>query len=83
MIYATKLKELIYKQGYSLSKINHEINKKNGTNKTVQNLSNKLNRETLKYTELLQILDIIGYEVELKPKNNNTNLISGIKYEHK
>lgn len=68
MIYGTKLKELIYKNGYTLTKLNEVLNQINGTHKTPQNLSSKINRETLKYTEVLQILNIIGYEVVYAPK---------------
>ena len=62
MIYGNKLKSLIYSKGHTLKSINDELNRLNGTSKSVQNLSNKINHESLKYTELLQILHIIGYD---------------------
>lgn len=64
MIYGTKLKELLRINGYTLTRVNNKLNVINGTNKTVQNLSNKINHESLKYTEVLQILDIIDYSCE-------------------
>ena len=67
MIYGTKLKELLRQNGYSLTRINNKLNTLNGTNKTVQNLSNKINHESLKYTEVLQILSIINYSCEWIP----------------
>jgi hypothetical protein len=67
MIYGTKLKELLRQNGYSLTRINNKLNTLNGTNKTIQNLSNKINHESLKYTEVLQILSIINYSCEWIP----------------
>lgn len=64
MIYGTKLKELLRTNGYTLTRVNNKLNTINGTHKTVQNLSNKINHESLKYTEVLQILDIINYSCE-------------------
>lgn len=47
-----------------MSQVIDKINEKYGRNDTVQNLSNKLTRGTLKYKEALEIADIIGYKIE-------------------
>ncbi len=31
---------------------------------TVQNFTTKVNRQTLKYNEILQIADVLGYEIK-------------------
>ena len=54
-----EIKGLIYTAGFTLS----EIAEKMG-NASVQNLSQKINRGTLKYSELKEILEIIGYKNE-------------------
>tara|TARA_A100001015_G_scaffold252944_1_gene292831 strand:+ start:2447 stop:2647 length:201 start_codon:yes stop_codon:yes gene_type:complete len=56
-----EIKGLIYTAGFTLS----EIAEKMG-NASVQNLSQKINRGTLKYSELKEILEIIGYKNEFK-----------------
>lgn len=40
------------------------INEKYDRNDTVQNLSNKLARGTIKYSEVKEIADVIGYDVK-------------------
>lgn len=59
-----KLKSLIVKSGYTMTFVVEEINKQNNTNYTVQNFSSKLTRGTLRYKEVEQVLDIIGYKIE-------------------
>ncbi|NFF77346.1 LLM class flavin-dependent oxidoreductase [Clostridium sporogenes] len=58
------IKSYIVKSGWTLTQVQEELNKKNDTNYSVQNLSKKLNNETIKYKELLQIAEIIGYEIK-------------------
>lgn len=62
------IKSYIIKSGWNISKVTEELNKRNDTDLTVQNLSKKINNETLKYSEVLQIADIIGYEIEWRTK---------------
>lgn len=62
------IKSYIIKSGWTISKVAEELNKINNTDLTVQNLSKKINNETLKYSEVLQIADIIGYKIEFKAK---------------
>lgn len=58
------MKAYIIKSGWSLTKLQEEINKRNNTNYSVQNLSKKINNETLKYSEVLEIAEITGYKIE-------------------
>lgn len=58
------LKAYIIKSGWNISKVQDELNKINGTNFGMQNLSKKINNETIRYDEVLQIADIIGYKIE-------------------
>lgn len=64
MPYKLKLKALVIESGMKLSDINNELNKRHGTNLGYQNFSNRLSNETFKYDEVLEILDIIGYDVQ-------------------
>lgn len=57
------LKSAIIKSGWTMTSVVEEINKRNNTGYTVQNFSSKLSRGTLKYVEVEQVLEIIGYHV--------------------
>ncbi len=58
-----ELKALIIKSGYTMTQVVEELNKKYNRNTSVQNFSAKLKRESLKYTEVEEVLDIIGYSI--------------------
>lgn len=58
------LKSAIIKSGWTMTAVVEEINKRNGTDYTVQNFSSKLSRDTLRYVEVEQVLEIIGYRIE-------------------
>lgn len=64
MAYKNDLKALIIKSGYTMAQINDELNKRHNTNLGYQNFSNRLSKETFKYNEILEILDIIGYDIQ-------------------
>lgn len=64
MVYKNGLKALIIKSGYTMAQINDELNKRHNTNLGYQNFSNRLSKETFKYNEVLEILDIIGYDIQ-------------------
>ena len=59
-----EIKSYIVGSGWTLTKLVEELNIKNGTNYTVQNISNKIRNDSLKYTDILDIADIIGYEIK-------------------
>lgn len=64
-----EIKAYIAKSGWTITDIVKEINKRNVDNPeyketTSQNLSNKLSRGTIKYSEAKEIADIIGYKIE-------------------
>lgn len=58
------LKAAIIKSGWTMTSVVEEINKRNDTDYTVQNFSSKLSRGTLRYVEVEQVLEIIGYRIE-------------------
>lgn len=63
------LKGLITKQGFTMSQVNDELNRRHGTNLSFQNFSNRMRKESFSYNEILEILDIIGYEIKWVPKD--------------
>jgi hypothetical protein len=58
------IKSIIVQSGWTMSDIVKALNEKYSRNDTVQNLSNKLTRGTLKYREAQEIAEIIGYSIE-------------------
>ena len=60
-----EIKGLIYTAGFTLSDVAKQMG-----DTSVQNLSQKISRGTLKYSELKEILKIIGYENKFEKRNN-------------
>lgn len=57
------LKAAIIKSGFTMTQVVELLNAKYGRDTSVQNFSAKLKRESLKYTEVEEVLDIIGYSI--------------------
>jgi len=57
----SEIKGLIYTAGYTMTEVAEKLG-----NTSVQNLSQKINRGSLRYDELKDILKAIGYKVEFK-----------------
>jgi len=64
------IKSYIVKSGWTISKVQEELNRINRTDFGMQNLSKKINNETIRYNEILQIADIIGYSIEWNQKKD-------------
>lgn len=64
-----KLKELMKEQGLDAQGLADKL-KENyiGYSDSRTNMLNKLRRATIKYTEVVQIMDVLGYELKLVPK---------------
>lgn len=65
-----EIKAYIASSGWTLIDIVKEMNKNRSAEEqtTPQNISNKLTRGTIKYSECKEIADIIGYSLEWIPK---------------
>lgn len=62
-----EIKGYISSSGWTLTDIVNKLNENTPPDKspdTVSNLSNKLTRGTIKYGDVKQIADIIGYEIQ-------------------
>lgn len=57
------LKAIIIKSGWTITAVVEELNKRHHTDTSVQNFSSKMIRGTLKYSEVEEVLDIIGYDI--------------------
>lgn len=66
-----EIKSYISKSGWTLTDIVKVLNEKHPTNQTTtQNISNKLTRGTIKYSEVKEIADIIGFKIEWLSKKD-------------
>ena len=65
-----EVKVKILQKGHTMTKLVEMLNGKYNKNTTVQNLSNKLTRETIQYKEILEIADVLGYEIRWVDKEN-------------
>lgn len=64
MTLKNNIKSLIIQNGFSMSYIVQKLNEQNNTKYSLQNFSQKLSRNNLRYSEVEQILNIIGYSIK-------------------
>lgn len=66
-----EIKANIIKSGLSMTAVVNIMNAKRPQNKhtSIQNISNKLTRGTIKYSEVLEIADIIGMDIIWEKKS--------------
>lgn len=58
------VKAIIIKNGWTMTEMVYELNKRHNKDTTVQNFCSRLARGNLKYTEVEEILEILGYKIE-------------------
>jgi hypothetical protein len=62
------IKSLLAKENITLTEIAKDISKKNNKKVTVYGLSQKLLRDSMKYNEVKEILDSLGYTLKIEKK---------------
>ncbi len=55
-------------EGKTLTRLKVDINHKYNKTDSLENLTNKLRNGTIKVTELLEVFDILGYDIVVKKK---------------
>ena len=58
-----EIKAQIVRAGYTMQEIVDRLHEEYGWSDSVSNLSNKLQRESLRYVEAVQLADALGYEI--------------------
>ena len=58
-----EVKSYIVRSGYTMQEVVDRLSEDYGWSDSVSNLSNKLQRESLRYTEAVQLADALGYEI--------------------
>lgn len=62
----SEIKLMLIKSEITMTELAKILADKYGRKETVQNLNNKLTRETIQYSEAKEIAEILGYEIEWK-----------------
>lgn len=63
---ADQLKRIAAYRGYTLKTLGEEVNKRYGTNYVQQSFSRKINTGAIRYDELKQFGEILGFKVKLE-----------------
>lgn len=66
-----EINSYLARAGWTLTAVAQELTLRHNKNVTVQNLSNKLTKGTIRYSEVLEIADIIGYSLTWIQKETN------------
>ena len=63
-----EIKAQIIRAGYTMQEVVNQLHDEYGWSDSVSNLSGKLQRESLRYREAVELADVLGYELVWKPK---------------
>ena len=59
-----EIKAQIVRAGYTMQEVVDMLATEHGWSDSVSNLSNKLQRESLRYKEAVQLADALGYDIQ-------------------
>ena len=62
------IRSIMAKKGFNLNTLAAAYSDKYGRKMTVQNLGNKINKGTIRHFEVLEIADILGFDVDFKQR---------------
>lgn len=60
------IKSLLALENITLTEIAKEMTKRTGKSYSMHNLSQKLSRKTIKFEEVILIMDILGYNIKFE-----------------
>lgn len=63
-----EVKSHLMREGMTMQEVLKRLEKQHGWSKSISNLSGKLQRETLRYKEVLELADVLGYEIVWKKR---------------
>lgn len=65
-----EIKSYIVRSGYTMQEVVDRLSEDYGWSDSVSNLSNKLQRESLRYVETVQLADALGYDLVWQKRRN-------------
>jgi hypothetical protein len=63
-----EIQVLLVRKGLSMRKLINKMNEQGYNIGSIQNLTNKFNKNTIRFNEAEKMLDFLGYEFEIKTK---------------
>lgn len=63
------IKSLLLQEDITMTLLAEKLTKKAGKNITIDGISRKLTKGTMKYNEVKQIADILGYDIKFEKRN--------------
>jgi len=67
-----EIKSYIVRSGYTMQEVVDRLSEDYGWSDSVSNLSNKLQRESLRYVETVQLADALDYDIIWGPRKSET-----------
>lgn len=64
-----ELKYLLAKENVTLTSISKELQQRNHNKLTLSNLSRKIKKQTIKFEEVREIAEILGYHIKFEKKS--------------
>ena len=72
-----EIKAQIIRAGFTMQEVCDRLHDDYGWSHSVSNFSNKLRRESLRFREIVELADVLGYDIEWVPKETNRFLGRG------
>lgn len=63
-----EIKSYIVREGLTIRKVLEKLREKKGWSSSLSNFSDKLRRETIRYREVKELAELLGYEIVWKKK---------------
>ena len=66
-----EIKSYIIRTGMTMQQVVEELSDQYGWSDSVSNLSAKLQRESIRYKEVLELADVLGYDIVWQKRREN------------
>lgn len=66
-----EIKSMIVRSGMTMRQVVDMLSDEYGWSNSISNFSNKLSRGSLRYSEAIQIADVLGYEIVWKKRRDD------------
>lgn len=66
-----EIKSMIVRSGLTMRQVVDMLSAEYGWSNSISNFSNKLSRGSLRYSEAIQIADVLGYEIVWKKRRDD------------
>ena len=66
-----EIKSYIIRTGMTMQQVVEELSDQCGWSDSVSNLSAKLQRESIRYKEVLELADVLGYDIVWQKRRDN------------